>query len=138
MGLLYIYIILIYLFLNIGVTEIIKEIVQQAEEDGLESVRTGEHVVLPDPRQAPSPVEPDFPMLHPSTVLAYTAAVTKTLKIGTGIVLIAQRNPLVLAKEMASLDVLSGGRLILGIGSGYLHQEFEALFPISRTRRTNG
>ena len=107
--------------------EIIKEIVQQAEEDGLESVWTGEHVVLPDPRQAPSPAEPDFPMLHPSTVLAYTAAVTKTLKIGTGIVLIAQRNPLVLAKEMASLDVLSGGRLILGIGSGYLHQEFEAL-----------
>ena len=106
---------------------IVKEIVQQAEEDGLESVWTGEHVVLPDPRQAPSPAEPDFPMLHPSTVLAYTAAVTKTLKIGTGIVLIAQRNPLVLAKEMASLDVLSGGRLILGIGSGYLHQEFEAL-----------
>ena len=77
--------------------EIIKEIVQQAEEDGLESVWTGEHVVLPDPRQAPSPAEPDFPMLHPSTVLAYTAAVTKTLKIGTGIVLIAQRNPLVLS-----------------------------------------
>ena len=106
---------------------VIKDVVQQAEDEGLDSIWTGEHVVLPDPRQAPSPADPDFPMLHPSTILAYTAAVTKTLKIGTGIVLIAQRNPLVLAKEMASLDVLSEGRLILGIGSGYLHQEFKAL-----------
>ena len=80
-------------------------------------------------RSAPAalPAEPDFAMLHPSTVLAYAAAVTTTLKLGTGIVLIAQRNPVVLAKEMASLDVLSGGRLLLGIGAGYLHQEFEAL-----------
>ena len=66
-------------------------------------------------------------MLHPSTVLAFLAAKTSTIHLGTGIVLIAQRNPLVLAKEMASLDVLSNGRLILGIGAGYLHQEFSAL-----------
>jgi probable F420-dependent oxidoreductase len=90
-------------------------------------VWTGEHVVLPDPRKAPSPAPPDFPMLHPSTVLAYVAAVTRRVKLGTGIVLIAQRNPVVLAKEMASLDVLSNGRLILGIGAGYLEPEFAAL-----------
>src|SRR5262245_15617539 len=66
-------------------------------------------------------------MLHPSTVLAYVAAVTTRVKLGTGIVLIAQRNPVVLAKEMASLDVLSKGRLILGIGAGYLEPEFAAL-----------
>ncbi len=78
-------------------------------------------------------------MLHPSTVLAFLAAKTQTIRLGTGIVLIAQRNPLVLAKEMASLDVLSGGRLILGIGAGYLHQEFAALgIPFQeRGARTN-
>ncbi len=100
---------------------------QHAEAAGLESMWTGEHVVLPSPRQPPSPAESDHPMLHPSTVLAFLAAKTSTIRLGTGIVLIAQRNPLVLAKEMASLDVLSGGRLLLGIGAGYLHQEFAAL-----------
>lgn len=100
---------------------------RRAEAAGFESLWTGEHVVLPEPRQAPSPAEPDFPMLHPSTGLAYLAAVTASIRLGTGIVLIAQRNPVVLAKEMASLDVVSGGRLILGIGAGYLHQEFRAL-----------
>ena len=100
---------------------------QHAEAVGLESLWTGEHVVLPLPRQAPSPAEPHHPMLHPSTVLSFLAAKTSKIRLGTGIVLIAQRNPLVLAKEMASLDVLSRGRLELGIGAGYLHQEFAAL-----------
>jgi probable F420-dependent oxidoreductase len=102
-------------------------VAQRAEALGFESLWTGEHVVLPDPRKAPSPAPPEFPMLHPSTVLAYVAAVTHRVKLGTGIVLIAQRNPVVLAKEMASLDVLSKGRLILGIGAGYLEPEFAAL-----------
>jgi probable F420-dependent oxidoreductase len=66
-------------------------------------------------------------MMHPSTALAYIAGVTSALRLGTGIVLIAQRNPVVLAKEMASLDVLSKGRLILGVGAGYLKAEFDAL-----------
>ena len=104
-----------------------KRIAQRAEALGFDSLWTGEHVVLPDPRQAPSPAPPDFAMLHPSTALAYLAGVTKRVKLGTGITLIAQRNPVVLAKEMASLDVVSEGRLLLGIGAGYLHQEFAAL-----------
>ena len=104
-----------------------KRIAQRAEALGFDSLWTGEHVVLPDPRQAPSPAPPDFAMLHPSTSLAYLAGVTERVKLGTGITLIAQRNPVVLAKEMASLDVVSGGRLLLGIGAGYLHQEFAAL-----------
>jgi probable F420-dependent oxidoreductase len=104
-----------------------RQVAQAAERAGLESLWTGEHVVLPDPRVSPSPAEPDFAMLHPSTVLAYLAAVTERVKLGTGIVLIAQRNPVVLAKEIASLDVLSGGRLIFGIGAGYLEPEFRAL-----------
>lgn len=105
-----------------------------AEDAGFESVWTGEHVVLPDPRQAPSPADPEHPMLHPSTVLAHVAATTSRIKLGTGITLIAQRNPLVLAKEMGSLDILCDGRLILGIGAGYLHQEFKALGVDFHTR----
>jgi probable F420-dependent oxidoreductase len=104
-----------------------RRLAQSAESLGFESLWTGEHVVLPEPRQAPSPAEPEFPMLHPSTGLAYLAGVTTQIRLGTGIVLVAQRNPVVLAKEMASLDVVSGGRLILGVGAGYLHQEFKAL-----------
>lgn len=107
--------------------DVAKRVIRHAEAAGIESVWTGEHVVLPDPRQPPSPAAPDYAMLHPSTNLAFLAAITDNIKLGTGITLIAQRNPLVLAKEMASLDYVSKGRLILGIGAGYLHQEFNAL-----------
>ena len=96
----------------------------QAEQLGFESLWTGEHVVLPDPQEAPSPAPPHTPMLHPPVALAYLAGITNTIKFGTGITLIAQRNPVVLAKEIASLDVLCDGRLMFGIGAGYLHQEF--------------
>lgn len=115
------------------------EVAELAEELGFDSLWTGEHVVLPDPQQPPSPAPPLTPILHPSTALAYAAAVTDDILLATGITLIAQRNPLVLAKEMASLDVLCDGRLILGIGAGYLPQEFEALgIPFDqRGRRTD-
>ncbi len=98
-----------------------------AEAAGFESVWTGEHVVLPTPQAPPSPVPPEFPMLHPSATLAFVAGVTQTLRLGTGIVILPQRNPVVLAKELASVDVLSGGRLIFGVGVGYLKPEFDAL-----------
>ena len=98
-----------------------------AEAAGYESLWTGEHVVLPDPQAPPSPAPADFPMLHPGTILAHLAAVTERVLLGTGIVLLPQRNPLVLAKELASVDVLSGGRLLFGLGVGYLKAEFDAL-----------
>ena len=107
--------------------EVAAKVAIQAESIGFESLWTAEHVVLPDPREAPSPADPETPFLHPSTLLAYIASVTKTIKLGTGITLIAQRNPVVLAKEMGSLDIISSGRLLLGVGAGYLHQEFSAL-----------
>ena len=112
----------------------ITTIAQAAEAAGLESLWTGEHVVLPKPRVAPSPAEHDLPFLHPSSVLSYLAAVTETVMLGTGVVLIAQRNPVVLAKEIASADVLSGGRAILGVGAGYLEPEFEAIGADFHTR----
>lgn len=102
-------------------------VAQRAEAAGFESLWTGEHVVLPDPREAPSPAAPETPMLHPPALLAYLAGQTSRIKLATGITLVAQRNPVVLAKEIGSLDVLCGGRLLFGIGAGYLHQEFAAL-----------
>ena len=102
-------------------------VARTAESAGFESLWTAEHVVLPDPQVPPSPAHPLTPMVHPFTSLAYIAAVTDSILLGTGITLIAQRNPVILAKESASVDHISRGRLIFGIGAGYLTQEFEAL-----------
>ncbi len=66
-------------------------------------------------------------MLDPNIVFAFIAGQTKTIRLGTGIIILPQRNPLVLAKELASLDVLCEGRLIFGVGIGYLKAEFDAL-----------
>ena len=112
----------------------LRTIAQAAETSGIESLWCGEHVVLPKPRVAPSPADPEHHFLHPSAVLSYLAACTETVKLGTGIVLIAQRNPVVLAKEFASLDILSSGRAILGIGAGYLQPEFYAIGAPFRER----
>jgi probable F420-dependent oxidoreductase len=98
-----------------------------AEDLGYESVWTGEHMCLPSPRVAPSPAEPTDPLLDPLPALTWVAAHTKKLMLGTGILLLPQRNPVALAKEVASLDVLSGGRFLLGIGVGYLEPEFRAV-----------
>src|SRR5436190_14632057 len=102
-------------------------VARAAEAAGFESLWTGEHVVLPDPQAPPSPVAPFEPMLDPTVALAFLAAHTRTIRLGTGIIILPQRNPLVLAKELASVDVLSRGRLIFGIGVGYLKPEFDAL-----------
>ena len=102
-------------------------VAQAAEAAGFESLWTGEHVVLPDPQVAPSPLPPHYPILDPAIALSFLAAHTHTIKLGTGIIILPQRNPLVLAKELASLDVVSKGRLIFGVGVGYLKPEFDAL-----------
>ena len=107
--------------------EVAAKIASTAEAAGFESVWTGEHVVLPDPQAPPSPAPPHFPMLDPAVALAFLAGQTRTLRLATGIVILPQRNPLVLAKELASVDVVSGGRLIFGLGAGYLEAEFDAL-----------
>ena len=98
-----------------------------AERLGYDSLWAGEHVVVPSPRVEPSPMEPEEPLLDPLIALAHTAAHTERIKLGTGVIILPQRNPLVLAKQVASLDVLSGGRLILGIGVAYLEPEMRAI-----------
>ena len=70
---------------------------------------------------------PQDPCIDAVLALTWAAAATSTIRLATGIVILPQRNPLVLAKEVASLDVLSGGRLTLGVGVGYLQAEFAAI-----------
>ena len=107
--------------------DIVAGVARAAEAAGFESLWGGEHVVLPDPQAPPSPMAPHDRILDPVIALTYCAAFTKRVRLGTGIIILPQRNPLVLAKELASLDALSGGRLIFGIGVGYLEPEFRAL-----------
>jgi probable F420-dependent oxidoreductase len=109
-------------------------LVRLAEELGYESLWAGEHVVLPSPRVAPAPLEPTDPIIDPLVWLAFVAAATSRVKLGTGIIILPQRNPLVLAKQAASVDVLSRGRLILGVGAGYLEPEMSALGVSMRER----
>lgn len=119
-----------YFGINFGVgadPDAMLQLAQAAEAAGLDSVWTGEHVVLPDPQAPPSPSPPQVPFLDPAVALGHVAAHTETIRLGTGIIILPQRNPLVLAKELATVDVVSKGRLIFGLGAGYLHQEFEAL-----------
>jgi probable F420-dependent oxidoreductase len=98
-----------------------------AEAAGFDSVWTGEHIVLPEPQVPPSPVPADTPFIDSAIALAYVAAHTSKVLLGTGIIILPQRNPVVLAKELASFDVLSNGRVVFGIGIGYLKPEFDAI-----------
>jgi probable F420-dependent oxidoreductase len=110
--------------------EAIATVARAAEEAGFESLWGGEHLVLPDPAVR---FPPDRVFVDLIATISFAAAHTHKLRFGTGIILLPQRNPLVLAKEIASVDVLSGGRLILGLGIGSIEQEFKALgIPFER------
>ncbi|MER6948604.1 TIGR03619 family F420-dependent LLM class oxidoreductase [Nonomuraea sp. NPDC000554] len=98
-----------------------------AEDLGYDSLWTADHVVLPAPRIAPSPLEPDAPLLDAVVSLAFLTAHTERILLATGCVVLPQRDPLVLAKQLASVDVLSGGRLLVGVVAGYLEPELRAL-----------
>ena len=102
-------------------------VARAAEAAGFDSLWGGEHVVLPDPQAPPSPLAPGDRIIDPIVALTFLAAHTSRIRLGTGIIILPQRNPLVLAKELATLDVLSNGRLIFGVGVGYLEPEFRAL-----------
>jgi probable F420-dependent oxidoreductase len=107
--------------------EHLASVAKAAEDAGFDSVWTGEHVVLPDPQVPPSPMAPQDLALDPLIALTWAASATTTLRLATGIIILPQRNPVVFAKQVASLDVVSGGRMILGIGVGYLEPEFRAI-----------
>lgn len=122
------------------------DLCRRAEAAGFESLWGGEHVVLPStiesayPYSADGkiPAEPDTPIPDPLIWLAFAAAAAPTMRLGTCILIVPQRNPLVLAKELATLDQLSGGRVELGLGVGWLREEFDALgIPWERRGRRN-
>src|SRR6266702_1526462 len=92
-------------------------VAQAAEAAGFESVWTGEHIVLPDPMLSSFPLAPDTPMLDTIVALTWIAAHTKRVRIASGIIALPLRNPLVRAKELASVDFVSGGCLIIGVGA---------------------
>jgi probable F420-dependent oxidoreductase len=105
-----------------------------AERCGFESLWSVEHVAVPvkhlpypGSKDGSMPGGDDVAIPDPLIPLAYVAAVTKTIKLATGILILPQRHPIYTAKEVATVDVLSGGRVILGIGSGWMKEEFEAL-----------
>jgi probable F420-dependent oxidoreductase len=98
-----------------------------AEEAGFESFWGGEHIVQADPQTAESPMPPRTEFVDLSVTMAFAAGHTRRLRFGTGIIILPLRNPVVLAKQLASVDVVSGGRFICGFGIGNLAFEFAAV-----------
>jgi probable F420-dependent oxidoreductase len=121
--------------------DILRSLGREAEDRGFESIWVAEHVVLFDDYESRYPYAADgrFPaggdagLLEPLTALTYLGAVTDRIRLGTGICLLPQRNPVYTAKQVVDLDCLSGGRVDFGIGVGWLREEFEAVgMPFAR------
>jgi alkanesulfonate monooxygenase SsuD/methylene tetrahydromethanopterin reductase-like flavin-dependent oxidoreductase (luciferase family) len=123
--------------INIGVqsAEQMTGTAQLAEELGFESAWTFEHVIVPLDYESKYPYNasgkmgapPETNFVDPLIALTAIAASTKTLRLGTGVNILSQTNPLLMAKQVASIDFLSGGRMMLGAGIGWLQEEFNAM-----------
>jgi probable F420-dependent oxidoreductase len=98
-----------------------------AEEAGFESVWVGDHISLPMGARAVAAYPAEQPRLEAVTTLGYLAGITSRVRLGVGVIVMPQRQPLLLAKQLTTVDVLSNGRLIFGIGVGYVPSELEAL-----------
>lgn len=107
-----------------------------AEAGGFDAIWTVEHVVVPSGYESQYPYDPsgkmaggaeEFDLPDPLIWLTWVAAKTSRIKLATGILIVPQRNPVITAKELATLDHLSGGRMVLGVGAGWLAEEFAAL-----------
>ena len=100
----------------------------KAEELGFDSIWVWDHIFLG--------VDPPFPIIDSLTLLTAVAARTTRIKLGTGVLVLPLRNPVVLAKEVSSLDLIAGGRLLLGMASGWYKREFDAVgVPFERRGR---
>ena len=116
------------------------ELAREVESRGLTSLWLPEHTHIPTSRRTPAPMgdpiaEEYKRCLDPFVAMAMAAAVTTTLRVGTGIALLAERDPIVTAKEVATLDHCSGGRMSLGIGYGWNIEELENHGGSKKTRR---
>jgi probable F420-dependent oxidoreductase len=108
----------------------IADVARACEERGLESLWVAEHTHIPASRRTPWPGGADLPKnywhtLDPFVALSAAAAVTKRLKVATGICLVIERDPIILAKEVASIDHISSGRFLFGVGGGWNREEME-------------
>src|SRR5438105_1420753 len=106
----------------------VRELARASEELGFESLWFPEHTHIPAERKTPWPGGAELPReyshpLDPFVALTAAAAATRTLKVGTGVCLVVERDPITLAKEVASLDFISGGRFLFGIGGGWNYEE---------------
>src|SRR6201985_2428920 len=106
------------------------ELAQALEARGFESVWAPEHSHIPTSRKSPFPSGGDLPKqyydaMDPFVTLAAAAAATKSIKLGTGVCLVVQRDPIQTAKLVASIDQVSGGRFLFGIGNGWNQDEIE-------------
>jgi probable F420-dependent oxidoreductase len=128
--------------------EFLLPVAREADRLGFDSVWAADHVVLSHERRSEYPygrsktelaMEPGIQWLDPLGVLSLAASVTERVKLGTSVLVLPYRNPVLLAHQTASLDVLSGGRLILGVGTGWMREEFDALGvpPEERGARTD-
>src|SRR5690348_2553709 len=113
---------------------VVRAAAMATERLGFATLWAPEHVVLVEEYASKYPYSSgrfpggaEMPIADPFTTLAYAAACTTTIRLGTGICLVPEHNPLILAKTAATLDRLSGGRFILGAGVGWLAEEFLAL-----------
>jgi probable F420-dependent oxidoreductase len=115
--------------------ELLDTVAEGAQARDVGTIWVGEHVVLfgdydshyPYAADGRIPAPPGSGLLEPLVTLTYLAARTSTVRLGTAMLLLPQRNPVYVAKEVSTLDLLSGGRVDLGIGVGWLKEEFEAL-----------
>ena len=108
----------------------VPELAKELEDRGFESLFLCEHTHIPTSRRSPFPAGGDLPQEYvhthdPFVALSFAAAVTKKLTLGTGICLVIQRDPIITAKSVASLDMLSGGRFVFGAGGGWNKEEME-------------
>jgi probable F420-dependent oxidoreductase len=108
----------------------ITELARACEELGFESLWVPEHTHIPTSRRSPRPGGPALPRhylhtLDPFIALGMAAAVTRTLKLGTGVCLVVERDPITTAKEVATLDFVSDGRFLFGIGAGWNEEEMQ-------------
>jgi probable F420-dependent oxidoreductase len=107
--------------------EKLRRLARRADELGFHSLWLWDHIAYPAQAPEKAAFTPETPFLAPLPMLAFLAAETKRIRLGTGVLLLALRHPLHAAKDVATLDVISGGRVIFGVGLGWLAEEFTAL-----------
>jgi len=124
--------------INLGAlatAESVRQIVAACERYKIDSIWTGDHIInaitisspYPYSPTGTFPLRPEEPILEPLTFMAFLAGQTGTIQIGVSVLIVPYRNPVVTARALGTMDFLSNGRVIVGVGSGWMKEEFDAL-----------